>query len=270
MINVNGNLYKNIDSNNINNFNFVINNYNFCEEIHYEKGFLFFWEDHFFRIMASLRRLRFNIPILFNKGFLKLEIIKTIKANKLEKKSGNIKFYFYSKPVNNKIDYLINLNFSNPYHKIDSKYLNSCDIYNEELIKSGLLSNLSVTNKTIRRIANIYSIDNGFDSCIILNDKKNIVESTIGNIYLIKEDKILTPNLYSGCQNTAIRTSFNRWAMKNLKLEEIDLNIYELQQCEELFFLSINKGYTSVNRYRKTVYKSTLGSKLFKKFILSI
>ena len=58
--------------------------------------------------------------------------------------------------------------------------------------------------------------------------------------------------------------------MKNLKIEEIDMNIYDLQQCEELFFLSINKGYTSVSRYRKTIYKSTLGIKLFKKFVTSI
>ena len=270
MINVNGNLFTNIDSKNINDFTFIINNFNFCEEIHFENGLLFFWEDHFFRIMASLRRLRFIIPLSLNKEFLKNELIKTIKANKLEKKSGNIKFYFYSKPNNNKIDYLINLNLSKPYNKINSKHINSCDVYNEEFIKSGLLSNLSITNRTIRRIAHMYSIENGFDSCIILNDKKNIVESTIGNIYLIKEDKIITPNLYSGCQNTAIRTSFNRWAMKNLKLEEININIYELQQCDELFFLSINKGYTFVNRYRKTIYKSNLGSKLFKKFVSSI
>ena len=121
MINVNGNLYKNIDSNNINNFNFVINNYNFCEEIHYEKGFLFFWEDHFFRIMASLRRLRFNIPILFNKDFLKLEIIKTLKANKLEKKIGNIKFHFFSKPENNTIDYIIIVYSSKSYSNISTK-----------------------------------------------------------------------------------------------------------------------------------------------------
>ena len=268
MINVNGNLLNKIDSKNIKDFTFIINNFNFCEEIHFENGSFFFWEDHFFRIMASLRKLRFDIPLYLNNEFLKNELIKTIKSNKLEKKSGNIKFYFYSKPNNNKIDYIIYLKFSEPYNY--NKNLSTCDIYNEELIKSGLLSNLSVTNRTIRRIAHIYSIENGFDSCIILNDKKNIVESTIGNIYLIKEDKIITPNLYSGCQNTAIRTSFNRWAMKNLKLEEIDINIYELQQCEELFFLSINKGYTFVNRYRKTIYKSNLGSKLFKKFVSSI
>ena len=38
----------------------------------------------------------------------------------------------------------------------------SNDIYNEEFIKSGLLSNLSITNKTLRRIAHVYSIENGF------------------------------------------------------------------------------------------------------------
>ena len=86
MINVNGNLFANIDSKNINDFTFIINNFNFSEEIHFENGLLFFWEDHFFRIMASLRRLRFTIPLSLNKEFLKNELIKTIKANKLEKK----------------------------------------------------------------------------------------------------------------------------------------------------------------------------------------
>jgi len=270
MINVNGNLFKEIDESNINNFNFVINNYNFCEEIHYEKGFLFFWEDHFFRIMASLRRLRFNIPVLFNKDFLKLEIIKTIKANKLEKQIGNIKFHFFSKPENNTIDYIIIVYSSNSYSNINTKLKINCDIYNEELIKSGSLSNFSITNKTLRRLAYIYSNDNGLNSCIILNDKKNIVESTIGNFYLIKENKIITPNLTSGCQNLAIRSSFNRWAKKNLKLEEININIYELQQCEEMFFLSVSKGYTRVNSFRKTIYKSNLGRKIFNDFVLSI
>ncbi len=40
MININGNLYINIDSNNINDFNFIINNFNFYEEIHFENELL--------------------------------------------------------------------------------------------------------------------------------------------------------------------------------------------------------------------------------------
>ena len=270
MININGNLYKNIDSNNINDFNFIINNFNFYEEIHFENELLFFWEDHFFRIMASLRRLRYKIPVSFNKEYLKNELIKTIKANKLEKKYGNIKFYFFSKPNENKIDYLINTSNSKLYINPDLKTKIICDIYNEEFISAGQLSNLSITNQTIRRIAHIYSIENGLNTCIMINDKKNIVESTIGNLYLIKDNKIITPNLSSGCQNLAIRSSFNRWAKKNLKLEERDINIYEIQQCEEMFFLSISKGYIRVNNFRKTTYKFDLGRKIFKNFILSI
>ena len=47
-------------------------------------------------------------------------------------------------------------------------------------------------------------------------------------------------------------------------------NVYEIQQCDEMFFLSISKGYTSVNNFRKTTYKSNLGRKIFNNFILSI
>ena len=172
MININGNLYKNIDSNNINDFTFIITNFNFYEEIHFENELLFFWEDHFFRIMASLRRLRYKIPVSFNKEFLKNELIKTIKANKLEKKYCNIKFYFFSKPNENKIDYLINISASKLYIDTDLKTKINCDIYNEEFIRSGPLSNLSITNQTIRRIADVYSTENGLNACIMINEKK--------------------------------------------------------------------------------------------------
>ena len=56
----------------------------------------------------------------------------------------------------------------------------------------------------------------------------------------------------------------------SLKIEEIDINLYELQQCEELFFISIKRGYTGITKYRKTFYKLNIGKKIFKDFISSI
>jgi len=273
MININGNFFSNLDSLDIKKHIFIINNTNFCEEIHFENGLLFFWEYHFFRIMASLRRLRFEIPVSFNKDFLEKEVIRTINTNNLNKKSINVKFNFYSNLYKKNVDYIIYINESKSYDKIISTHSHLSDIYNEELINPGLLSNLSITNKVIREIANIYAIENGIDSCIILNNKKNIVESTRGTIYLIKKNKIITPNLLSGCQNTAIRSSFNDWINKqktNFILEEININVYELQQCNELFLLSINQGYTSVSKYRKTFFLNNKGGKIFKDFISSI
>ena len=43
-------------------------------------GQLFFWEDHYFRLMASMRILRMDIPMHFSMEFLEEEIKKTIRA----------------------------------------------------------------------------------------------------------------------------------------------------------------------------------------------
>ena len=37
-----------------------------------------FWEDHYFRLMASMRMLRMKIPMEFTMEFLEQEILKTV------------------------------------------------------------------------------------------------------------------------------------------------------------------------------------------------
>ena len=39
-----------------------------------------FWEDHYFRLMASMRILRMEIPMTFSMEFLENEILKTIEG----------------------------------------------------------------------------------------------------------------------------------------------------------------------------------------------
>src|SRR5690554_6991891 len=45
------------------------------------KGTVLFWEDHYFRLMASMRILRMEIPMNFTMEYLKSEIDKTISDN---------------------------------------------------------------------------------------------------------------------------------------------------------------------------------------------
>ena len=42
-------------------------------------GKIFFWEDHYFRLMASMRIMRMDIPMNFTMEFLEAEILKTIE-----------------------------------------------------------------------------------------------------------------------------------------------------------------------------------------------
>ena len=39
-----------------------------------------FWEDHYFRLMASMRMLRMKIPMEFTLEFLEQEILKTVAS----------------------------------------------------------------------------------------------------------------------------------------------------------------------------------------------
>ena len=74
MINFNGNIVD--ESNQLsNNRGFLFGDAVF-ETLRVISNHIPFWEDHYFRLMASMRVLRFNIPDSFTPEFLKNEILK--------------------------------------------------------------------------------------------------------------------------------------------------------------------------------------------------
>ena len=51
------------------------------ETIKVVSGKILFWEDHYFRLMASMRIMRMEIPMNFTMEFLEEEIHKTLESN---------------------------------------------------------------------------------------------------------------------------------------------------------------------------------------------
>ena len=105
MINFNGNITS--DTNVISNTNrgYAYGDALF-ETIKVSHGKLLFWEDHYFRLMASMRIMRMEIPMSFTMEFLEEEIGKLLKANSLFDASTRVKlmvhrneggFYFEEK-----------------------------------------------------------------------------------------------------------------------------------------------------------------------------
>ena len=52
---------------------------------------ILFWEDHYFRLMASMRIVRMEIPMEFTMEFLEAQIINLIKVNNLKNNLFNLK-----------------------------------------------------------------------------------------------------------------------------------------------------------------------------------
>src|SRR5690606_41269459 len=63
------------------------------ETIKVSHGKLLFWEDHYFRLMASMRILRMEIPMNFTMEFLQEEILKLLTDKNALEQTIRVKLF---------------------------------------------------------------------------------------------------------------------------------------------------------------------------------
>jgi branched-chain amino acid aminotransferase len=238
-------------------------------------GKILFWEDHYFRLMASMRILRMNIPMNFTMEFLETEILKTAEANNLLKASARVRLNVDRGEggkylPNNRTS--VNFNIvaephANPFYTIDSDKTCVVDLYKDFFMAPGLLSGLKSNNKAIQVIGSIYAEENDFDNCLVLNTNKNVIEALNGNIFLVKGDQIKTPPLEDGCLKGIMRKQVLDILFKdaNLFVEEASISPFELQKADELFITNVIKGIVPITKYRKKTYGNAFAQKLVTK-----
>jgi branched-chain amino acid aminotransferase len=161
-------------------------------------------------------------------------------------------------PENNDIEYIIQ--FSEKNHSdymIDDQLLYEVDLYNDFYISAQLLSTIKTTAKNINVLASIYANENDLDNCILLNERKDVVEFTNGNLFLIFGNKIITPPISSGCLNGIIRKQLIQLLNKStvFDFEERAISPFELQQADEMFLTNISVGIKPISQYRKKKYQ---------------
>lgn len=243
------------------------------ETIKVSAGKILFWEDHYFRLMASMRILRMEIPTTFTPEFLEEEIQKTITALHITSHAYRIKIVIWRKeggtytPQTNEVDYMIKVEvLENPFYSAsEGAYV--VELYKDHFINSGLLSTLKTTNRIINVLGSIYAKENEYDNCILLNEKKNIVEVLNGNIFFVKGNTIKTPPLSDGCLNGILRKQIIKIIDKHpdFTIEEASISPFDLQKADELFITNTIIGIQSITNYRKKEYSNTLAKELLGK-----
>jgi len=264
MINYNGNLIsKSVAFLTANNRAFKYGDALF-ETIKVEHLRVHFIEDHYFRLMASMRMLRMKIPMHFTIEFLENEILKTIKENK--KDSARIRLTIYRNngglytPVTNEIAYLIEV--SSLDVQIKDNY--TVDLFKDYFIYSGLLSSIKTTNKITNVLAGVYASENGLDNCVLLNERKYIAETINGNIFLVNGNVIKTPAIKEGCIRGVIRKKIIDIVSKNEKYELIETEIspFELQKTDEVFITNAIVEIQPVTHYKKKSFSNKVAKEL--------
>ncbi len=217
-------------------------------------------EDHYFRLMASMRMLRMEIPMNFTMEFFENELQKTVEANDL--KSARLRITVFRKdggfynPATNQIDFVIEASVLK--NEIKENY--TLDLFKDYFIYSGLLSTVKTTNKLTNVLASIYASENNLDNCILLNEKKHVVEAINGNVFLVKGATIKTPSIGEGCVKGIVRKKIIEILLKHKEytIEETEISPFEIQKADEIFITNAIVGIQPVTSYRKSNFKTTI------------
>jgi branched-chain amino acid aminotransferase len=270
MVNINGQLFEEKEASlSIANRGFAYGDAVF-ETIRVINSRIIFWEDHYFRLMASMRIMRMEIPATFSPEFLEAEILQIVRENDLFDTQARVKLNvsrqaggFYT-PQTNEIDYLVTAE-ALP----DAFYLLNEDFYEVELFKDhyvakGLLSTLKTNNRAVNVLAGIYAMENDYHNCLLLNEQKNVVEALNGNIFLVVGNVIKTPPITDGCLKGVTRGKILEIIKKlpDYTLEEASISPFELQKADEMFISNVVMGIQPVKKYRKKEYSSEVAKVL--------
>lgn len=262
MINYNGVLKSDEQGIKYNNRSFLYGDGCF-ESIRVTGAKICFVEDHYFRLMASVRMLRMEVSMEFTLEYFESELYKTLEANP---GANFLRLVMYRRegglytPKNNGVDFVINAEFRSGSVKDEFEL----GVYKDFLLNASFLNSIKSTQKEAYVLASIFASENHFDACLMLNNDKQVVSSNIGNIFIVKGNDIITAPLNSGALNGIIRKKIKEILENNEELNfvERDFNPFELQKADEVFISNVNVLIQAVSKYKKKHFNNTASQKL--------
>jgi len=234
---------------------------------------IFFWEDHYFRLMASMRILRMEIPMEFTMEFLEAEILKTVESNGLKNSTARVRLTVFRNnggfylPESNAVSYCIEADLlSSPFYVLDEEPY-EVELFKDFYVNVDMTSNLKTNNKIINVVGSVFARENDYDNCILLNHNKQVVEFLNGNIFMVKGKTITTPPLKDGGLDGIVRKKLIEMLAKldDYELQETSISPFDLQKADELFLTNSIKGIRSVSKYRKKKFSNRVAKDLIGK-----
>ena len=232
-----------------------------------------FLEDHYFRLMASMRIFRMEIPMSFTMEFMEEQILLLVESQIQSAMSFRVRFSVFREgsgfylPKTNDVSYVITILplESEIYYIKKGAY--EVELYKDAYVTKQLFSSLKSNNKMIQITGSIFAAENGYDNCLLLNDEKNVIEALQGNLFMRMGTTIITPPITDGCLNGIMRKQILTLAKRIEGYEVVEKSIspFDLQKADELFITNVVVGIQPITKYRKKEYQILLAEEILLK-----
>jgi branched-subunit amino acid aminotransferase/4-amino-4-deoxychorismate lyase len=226
-----------------------------------------FLEFHLLRLLKGMKVLKMQVPEGLNSIGIKNSIGKLLNKNRIFK-GARIRLTIFRDyggfylPEKNTVSWIMeSSSLENEQFKLDTKGL-AIDIFDDMHKPVNLLSNLKTTNSLIYVLAGIFRKENKLDEAIILNQYGRICESISSNVFVAKDNKILTPPLSEGCiEGTMRQTILGLSKDLGYYIEERGVLEKNLVEADEVFLTKAIQGIKWVSAYKDRRYYNFVSRK---------
>lgn len=209
-------------------------------------------EECYFFLMASMRKMRMNIPLSFTLEFFTGMFNQAILDNAFQ--NGVIAFLAFRNreegfSAKTEVQFYFELKNFTDILSINKNI--ELDLIKEVTVNTNILSNIR-THSPENIYATIYAKENDLDDVILLNPEKRIARTVSGNLLLLEENVIKVPKQTEGAYISPLMENFVTFVFKNnlATIEESELSAFESQKAEEILLISDENGLSSVSKIR--------------------
>lgn len=246
------------------------------ETMKMKNGKIIFEDEHFARLWKGLNVLHFDIPKHFSAGKLQEEIVLLATKNshapaariRLSVFRGDGGLYDAKNHVPNFIIQSWLLPEGNGEWNSNGLVMG---IYEDAKKSCDILSNLKHNNYLPYVMAALAAKKEKWNDAILLNTYGRICDSTIANIFIIKDTAIFTPSLSEGCVAGVMRKSIIRHLLNTgYELAEKEISVEALLNADEVFLTNSIYNVRWVQRIGDTTYRNDITKSIFSGIIPTI
>jgi len=193
-------------------------------------------------IKKQLQTFNLQLPDLFKSKRELFRLTKRMLNKNKFYRSGHVNFQLFI--TNNNINTLITSHalpeFDFPFSE-QGLLVNFSEVRKNSTLNLGIYKchNTNLWNAAKAEIQNAQ-----LNGSIVLNEKELVCEGISSNIFMIKDDVLITPSLKSGCYNDLLRlVTLNLGKDLNLKIIEVpEIAKEHLNEMDEVFFVGEELG----------------------------
>lgn len=238
------------------------------------KGKILHSQLHMDRLFGSMQVLKFQPATYFNAGYI-IELINELVKKNSHQKLARVRLTIFRGEgglydiINHTPNFLIQswpLNQENNTINENGLILG---LYDEGFKSADGFSNIKSNNYLLYAMAALYAKANHFNDVIVKNNKGSVADTTIANLWLIKNDTIITPPLADGGVAGVMRSYLLKaFTSKGLNVQEASIYIDDFSAADEIFLTNVIYGMKWVKQIDNKTFTGNRIKQLHADFIL--